>query len=397
MNRLERTAILSICGNALVSIVKFLAGTAFGSVALVADAVHSFTDIIGSVGVFFGARFSDIKSEKFPYGLYKLENLVSLFISLIVFGTGVEIALESWAKIAVPSEIRGLEAIAAAAFSLVIVFALAKYKEKVGKEENSPSMKSEARHSLLDAYGSVGVIAGLALASFGFPAFDPLIGLAIAVLVFRAGAEIFLDSVRVLLDISLDYKTMRKIERIAAAEKSVRVKGLVARNSGRYVFVELKLETGLKDLKRVSMLRNECEAKIRKAIPRIDSISIEVEYRKKPFLVYATALEGKSLESRIAKEFGSAKYFGIARVENKEGNRVASKTIVENPHWKSSERKGILAAEFLAKNDVDVLFVREEMHKGGAFYALQDNFVEIRKAGRGTFNELLEGKEKAEI
>ena len=63
--------------------------------------------------------------------------------------------------------------------------------------------------------------------------------------------------------------------------------------------------------------------------------------------------------------------------------------IIENPYWKEPHRRGILAAELLAKHKVDVLLTKEELHKGGAYYALQDNFIEIRKIDANTFEELL--------
>lgn len=391
MNKLEKAALVSILGNAFVSAIKFLAGTMFGSVALVADAIHSFTDIIGSVAVFFGVRFSDIKSDKFPYGLYKIENFVSIFISLIIFWSGIEIFLESWEKLGSAKQITGFGAITVALVSLAIVYMLAKYKEKVGREENSPSMVSEARHSMLDAYGSIGVVLALALSLAGYPFFDPIIGLGISLLVFKAGCEIFWDSAKVLLDISLDYKTMKKIEKIAGEQKEVRVKELLARNSGRYVFVDLRLETGIKDLKKVDMLQKQCEQKIRQAMPKIDKIMIEVEFRRKATLTYATALETGSQDSRVAQEFGSAKFFGIVKAGNEPGKKgVISKKVLENPHWKSKERKGILAAEFLAKQGVDVLLAKESLHKGGAYYALQENFIEIRKTKKRSFGEILE-------
>ncbi len=391
MNKLEKAAVISVIGNAFVSVIKFAAGTTFGSVALVADAIHSFTDIIGSIAVFFGVRFADVKSDKFPYGLYKLENFVSLFIALIIFWSGIEIALESIAKLGSPTQITGFEAIIVAIVALVIVYALAKYKEKIGKAEHSPSMISEAKHSMLDAYGSVGVVAALGLSFAGFPIFDPLIGVIISVLVFKAGLEIFMDSTKVLLDISLDYKTMKKIEKIATAQKGVKVKEILARNSGRYIFVDIMLETGLKDLKKVDKLHRQCETDIRKAVPRIDKIMVDIHYKKKPVLVYAIALEKRSEKSSIAMEFGTAKFFGVFKAENRagKGGLIESK-IIENPHCKNEERKGILAAELLAKNNVDVLFSREKMRKGGAFYALQESFVEMRKTEKKTFNKLLE-------
>lgn len=391
MNKLEKAALVSVAGNAIVSVLKFVAGTMFGSVALVADAIHSFTDIIGSVAVFFGVRFADSKTEKFPYGLYKLENFVSIFIAIIIFWSGIEIASESLAKLNTATQITGFGAITVAIVSLAVVYALAKYKERVGRETHSPSMISEAKHSMLDAYGSVGVVAALGLSMAGFPVFDPLIGLVIAVLVFRAGAEIFMDSAKVLLDISLDYKTIKKIEKIAVRQKAVRVKELVARNSGRYIFVDLKLETDLKDLKKVDRLHKSCEEEILRTIPRIDKIMIDIECKEKPVLVYAVALKRNSMKSPIAEEFGTAKFFGLFKATNKlEENKIIEKKVIENPYWKSKERKGILAAQLLANNKVDVLFTKEEMHKGGAFYALQESFIEMIKTQKKTLDKLLE-------
>ncbi len=392
MNKLEKAAIVSAIATAAIALIKFFAGTFFGSIALVADAIHSFTDIVGSIAVFFGVRFSDIKSKKFPYGLYKLENLVSLFLALLIFYTGFEILNEALAAvIGKGTQQAGSMAIAAALFSLIVSFLLARYKFKVGKEENSPSMLSEAKHTQLDAVTTVGVLLGVSASFAGFPFLDPVVGIGVALLVFKAGAEILFDSAKVLLDMSLDYKTMKRIEKIAESQKNVRVKELAARNSGRYVFVDLKLETDLKDLKRVDQLRKACEEKIRKEVPRIDKIMIDVEYRKKDVLVYAAALEKNSVESPIAREFGTAKFFGFAKISNKLGEKkLLESRVIENPHWKSKARKGILAAELLAENKADVLFAKEEMRKGGAYYALQENFVEARKTSKKTFRGLLE-------
>ncbi len=391
MNRLEKAAIVSAIVTAAIALIKFLAGTLFGSIALVADAIHSFTDIVGSIAVFFGVRFSDIKSKKFPYGLYKLENLVSLFLSLLIFYTAFEVLREAIAGLSGPLEKVGAIAIVAAAFSLVVSFLLARYKEKVGREENSPSMLSEAKHTKMDAMTTVGVLVGVSLSFAGFPFLDPIIGIVIAVLVFKAGVEILLDSAKVLLDVSLDYKTMKKIEKIAAGQKEVKVKELIARNSGRYVFVDLKLETSIKELKKVDQLRKQCEEKIRAAVPRIDKIMLDIEYRKKDVLLYAVPLAQKSKNSTIVPEFGTAGFFGLFKVSNKpEEKKLLESKIIENPYAKGATKRGILAAQLLAKNKVDVLFVKEEMHKGGSYYALQDYFIETRKTDKKTFNELLE-------
>lgn len=388
MNKLERTAILSTFANLFLSVIKLAAGILFGSIALIADAIHSFTDIIGSLAVFFGIKFSTIKSRRFPYGLYKLENLVGLFVSLLIFYAVFEIASDALLSLQSAKQITSVLPSIVAFFSFILVLILAKYKKKIGKVENSPSMLAEAKHSFGDAASSLAVVAGVTLSFFGMPFFDPIIGFAVALLVFKSGAEILLDSIKVLLDASLDYATMRKIEELASKQKNVRVKEIIARNSGRFVFVELKLETNLKDLKAVSRLQKECEEKIKKEIPKIDRITIEIEYKKKPVLCYAVPLESNSLKSKIAQEFGLAKYFGLFKVDNKK-RRLIEYSIIENPNWNAEHRRGILAAELLAEHNVDILLSKGALHKGGAYYALQDNFIEIKHTKAKSFEELI--------
>ncbi len=390
MNELEKAAIISAIVTAIIAIIKFTAGTFFGSIALVADAIHSFTDIIGSIAVFFGIRFSEIKSKKFPYGLYKLENMVSLFLALLIFYTAFEILLNVIASLNAPVERAGVIAIAAAALSLVVSFILAKYKFKIGKKENSPSMLSEAKHTQLDAITTVGVLFAVSASYMGFPIIDPIIGFFVALLVFKAGVEIFIDSARVLLDVSLDYKTMKKIEGIVGEEKEIRIKDLAARSSGRYIFVDLKLETDIKDLKRVDQMRKRCEEKIKKKIPRLDKIMVETEYKKKDVLLYAVPLLQKKQSSLLAPEFGTAGFFGFFRLTNKPGEKkLLGSWIIKNPYLKESSKRGILAAELLAKEKVDILITAEKMHKGGSYYALQDNFVEMQETNTKTFDKIL--------
>jgi len=63
--------------------------------------------------------------------------------------------------------------------------------------------------------------------------------------------------------------------------------------------------------------------------------------------------------------------------------------IIGNPHAKEITKRGILAAGLLAKNKVDVLLTSAEMHKGGGYYALEDNFIEMQQTNAKTFGELL--------
>ena len=84
---LIRVALYSFLINPGLVIIKLTLSFSTGSLSLAADAVHSFIDIIGSGALILGLIISRRKSSSFPYGLYKVENLVAVIISLLLFGT----------------------------------------------------------------------------------------------------------------------------------------------------------------------------------------------------------------------------------------------------------------------------------------------------------------------
>jgi len=396
MNKLQKTAIISSIATAGIAILKFFVGTLSGSLALIADSMHSFTDLIGSIAVFLGVSFSEKKTKNFPYGLYKIENLISLFLSLLIFYTAFEIIMEAIEVMSALPQQANTVTIIATVISLFVSSILAKYKLKIGKEENSPSMLSEGKHTKLDAITTAGVLFAVVASYIGFPIFDSIIGFFIALIVFKAGVEIFIDSSKVLLDASLDYGTMKKIEGIAEKEKEIRVSSLRARSSGRYVFVDMSLETNIKELKKANKLRENIEKKIRESIPKIDKIMIDFEYKKKDILTYAVPLEKKDEISKLALDFGSAKYFGLFSLKNDNSKALICKKVITNPHYNAESRRGILLAEMLIKKKVDVIITKKPMHKGGAFYALQDNFIEMKQINainfKNTLKEVMEEK-----
>ena len=91
MEQNEKIGAYSVGINLILAGIKALLGFLSGSVALIADAIHSSTDVISSVTVLAGIKISKRKSKHFPYGLYKVENFVSLFSSVFIFLAGYKI------------------------------------------------------------------------------------------------------------------------------------------------------------------------------------------------------------------------------------------------------------------------------------------------------------------
>jgi cation diffusion facilitator family transporter len=88
----ERLALASLGINLLLTGLKYFFGVFSGSLALLADAVHSSAEVVSSASIWAGIRLSRRKTKRFPYGLYKVENLVALMTSEIILLAGYEIA-----------------------------------------------------------------------------------------------------------------------------------------------------------------------------------------------------------------------------------------------------------------------------------------------------------------
>uniref|UniRef100_UPI0026EA506B cation diffusion facilitator family transporter n=1 Tax=Alkalibaculum bacchi TaxID=645887 RepID=UPI0026EA506B len=95
MEKSEKVALQAIFLAFIIFAIKLIAAIITGSIALKAEAFHTLTDFIASLTIYVGLKIAKRKTKKFPYGLYKIENLMSVVISVLVIYTGYEIAVEA--------------------------------------------------------------------------------------------------------------------------------------------------------------------------------------------------------------------------------------------------------------------------------------------------------------
>ncbi|MGC9318879.1 MAG: cation diffusion facilitator family transporter, partial [Armatimonadota bacterium] len=88
----QRTALISVAVRTVLVVLKYAFAVLSGSMALMADAVHNVSDIAQSGTLYLGVRISDRKTTSFPYGLYKVENLISLGVAVLITIVGYELA-----------------------------------------------------------------------------------------------------------------------------------------------------------------------------------------------------------------------------------------------------------------------------------------------------------------
>ena len=394
LERDKKAALVSIGVTAFLAVIKYFFGILSGSIALTADAIHSLTDVISSVGVLIGLKISGRKPTKaFPYGFYKAENIVSLFLALAIFYAGYEIILTSVEKFGTVVLTNLPFAIAAALTSLVFTVLLSRYKLKVGRELNSPSLIADGKHTQADTYASTAVLLGLLGYYFGFSSLDAIAGILVSVFVFRAGYEILKDAIKVLLDASIGYEGLNRIREVASGTYGVRkIRSLKARSSGKFMFIELEIETNLKDLERAHQLSDKIEEQIKSEIKNVDRVLVHMEPEEKEFIRYAVpCTENKGLSSKVSGHFGAAEYFCLFDIDLRTAdNELTDMRFIKNPYFALERRKGLKAAELLVTNKIDKLITKESIAQKSAFYVLEDAYVEFEETDADTIEEIVE-------
>ena len=241
----NKVTIKSIVWNIILTVVKIFAGIVGRSNAMIADGLHSASDIISSVGVLIGNKIANTPNDKeHNYGHEKAETLVSFLLSILLIVVSLKIgfsALESLFnldKVQVPTLLPLIVAI----ISIAIKEYQYRITIKVANKINSPSLKADAWHHRSDALSSVAAFVGIGGALLGFKALDPIASIVVALFVAKVGAEILKDSANELMDYSIDPSQEEQIVEIAENTQGVINLGEVrTRKHGATAYVDLTI------------------------------------------------------------------------------------------------------------------------------------------------------------
>jgi predicted Fe-Mo cluster-binding NifX family protein len=165
----------------------------------------------------------------------------------------------------------------------------------------------------------------------------------------------------------------------------------VARNYGRYLFVQANLVLRVTDLKSAYLTSERIEARIREELPNVDRVLIHYEPKVKRMLRYAVPLaDGRGC---VGEHFGESPYFAFVEIDLRE-MRLSKQEIIANPHQDLAKGKGIKVAQFLLTYKPDVVITRESLAGKGPGYAFAEAGVEIVQTEARTLDVLIEGMKK---
>lgn len=170
----QRLAQLGLVINALLAVVKLVAGLVGNAYALVADAIESGTDIIGSVVVWGGLRIaSRDPDDRYPFGYGRAEALAGAVVSALMFGAAAGISIEAIREIRTPHHAPAPWTLGVLAVVIVVKEILAKKVLQVSEGSGSVAATADGWHHRADAITSAAAFIGIAVAIVGGPGWEP--------------------------------------------------------------------------------------------------------------------------------------------------------------------------------------------------------------------------------
>ena len=278
-----QTAQLGLLINTGLALVKFVAGILGNSYALIADAVESTSDILSSAIVWGGIRIASREADDdFPFGYGKAEALAGAIVALMLLAASVGISIEAIREIHTPHH-------APAPFTLIVLVAVVLVKEmlfrrvfRVGQEEESIAVKSDAWHHRSDAITSVAAFVGISIALWkgeGWESADDWAAL-VAALVIAINALILLrPAVFDLMDRAPEPDIVERVRLAALAVPDVMaIEKLKVRRAGTGLYVDLHVQSDPNlSLHAAHIVSGKVKSAIRGSVRRVHGVLIHME------------------------------------------------------------------------------------------------------------------------
>ncbi|MBK7141738.1 MAG: cation transporter [bacterium] len=243
--RKSGAAALSVASNTTLVVMKLMAGIFSGSVSIISEAIHSANDLLASLIAFWSIRIADRPPDKeHPFGHGKAESISGAIEAGLIILAAVWIMVEAIRKIFSGGEIEHVGfGTLVMVFSVVVNFFVSRYLFKVAKAEDSIALEADAQHLSTDVYTSLGVTVGLLLVWItGWQIIDPLMAIAVALLIGRIGWKLTRDASRHLMDYRLPEAEVGQIQEILETESRIQSwHDLRTRKSGSYRHIDLHI------------------------------------------------------------------------------------------------------------------------------------------------------------
>ncbi|RDE24289.1 cation transporter [Motiliproteus coralliicola] len=232
--------------NGILGVAKVVVGWLFASHALIADGIHSLSDLVTDFMVVFIVNISHAEpDEDHPYGHERFETLGTVALGFLLVAVAGAMAYDSILNLFTNTEARipGWPALVVALASLIAKEWVFRFTLAAGKKLGSDLLIANAWHSRTDAYSSLVVLIGVGGAMLGFPWFDSLAAVAVAIFVAKIGWDLCFDSLRELVDTALPADELKELtDEVMQVEGVIAVHSFKSRRMGSKSLLEMHIQ-----------------------------------------------------------------------------------------------------------------------------------------------------------
>jgi len=275
-------ALFSIGANVFLIALKLTVAAYTGSLGILAEAAHSFFDLLASILAYVGIKKAEEPpDETHHYGHEKFENVSSLLQTALIAITSLVIIYEAYNKLTsgIHAINEGAIGMAAMLIAIAIDYAVSRKLHATADQHGSPALEADAYHFTTDILSTLAVIAGLAFAAFGYPIADVVAAVVVALVMLQLSYKLGMKAILVIMDRSPDLETMERVARIITSHPKVKgyhsLRGRMAGNMA-LIDVAIHLPSHMK-LDDAHAIAEELEERIKAEVPFVKEVVVHVE------------------------------------------------------------------------------------------------------------------------
>lgn len=281
--RAQRLAQLGLVANAILAVIKLVAGLLGNAYALVADAIESATDMVGSLLVWGGLRIASREAdERYPFGYGRAEPIATAAVAALMLGAAAGISIEAIRAIRTPHLAPAPFTLAVLAAVIVVKVVLATRVLRVSSKTGSVVVKADASHHYADAITSGAAFIGIAIAVLGGPgweAADDWAALVAAAVISVNGMLLLRTALRDLMDRAPEPALFAAVSDAALSTADVMaIEKLKMRRSGTSLYVDIHVQAHADmSLHDAHILSGCVKSAIRRRVPSVIGVLVHME------------------------------------------------------------------------------------------------------------------------
>jgi len=348
----RRWMLASTVLNAFLAVIKLAWGLFSGSTVVIADAIHSLSDVIGALLVYGAVRLAPYHSQRFPLGLHKLEDMAAVIGGLGVLFAGYEILRSIFLEEGVQAPSVPIATLWFMVVVLIIQAVFYQVEKRAARRLHSPGLNSDVVNWLGDLGAGLVVMAGIAGHILNIPYTQEAAVIFIAMLIFHGAYEVIRDGLLSLLDAFTAQEEQDQVRQYLESLAAVtRIRSLRIRQAGSVLFLNTTLELDERNFKLAHQLADDIADQLKTAIPRLESVTIHYEPTQRPFRRVASLFDAD--KQLLAQGFGKAVW--IRMEDYDKNNKLISSQWVSNPYGEGKRGKGVKLAAWLITKQVDTV------------------------------------------